>query len=124
MKKEDYKWQKYTAAWSKAKMVVVKQKNYIENVKKCRIIIHVYNYSLVQIKNIVYNIAWAKGSISCILLNQRRTLKMSYVDEVIELVIAKNPAQPEFHQAVKEVLESLRTVVEANEEEYRKKKLK
>ena len=44
---------------------------------------------------------------------------MSYVDEVIELVIAKNPAQPEFHQAVKEVLESLRTVVEANEEEER-----
>ena len=39
MKKEEYKWQKYTAAWSKAKMVVVKQKNYIENVKKCRIII-------------------------------------------------------------------------------------
>ena len=48
---------------------------------------------------------------------------MSYVDEVIELVIAKNPAQPEFHQAVKEVLESLRTVVEANEEEYRKNAL-
>ena len=45
---------------------------------------------------------------------------MSYVDEVIELVIAKNPAQPEFHQAVKEVLESLRVVIEANEEEYRK----
>ena len=45
---------------------------------------------------------------------------MSYVDEVIELVVAKNPAQPEFHQAVKEVLESLRVVVEANEEEYRK----
>ena len=45
---------------------------------------------------------------------------MSYVDEVIELVVAKNPAQPEFHQAVKEVLESLRPVVEANEEQYRK----
>ena len=26
---------------------------------------------------------------------------MSYVDEVYELVVAKNPAQPEFHQAVK-----------------------
>ena len=26
---------------------------------------------------------------------------MSYVDEVIELVIKKNPAEPEFHQAVK-----------------------
>ena len=45
---------------------------------------------------------------------------MSYVDEVIELVVAKNPAEPEFHQAVKEVLESLRVVVEANEEKYRK----
>ena len=36
---------------------------------------------------------------------------MSYVDEVYELVVAKNPAQPEFHQAVKEVLESLRVVM-------------
>ena len=45
---------------------------------------------------------------------------MSYVDEVLELVVAKNPAQPEFHQAAKEVLESLRVVIEANEEEYRK----
>jgi len=45
---------------------------------------------------------------------------MSYVDEVYELVVAKNPAQPEFHQAVKEVLESLRVVIEANEEKYRK----
>ena len=32
---------------------------------------------------------------------------MSYVDEVIAKVIEKNPAQPEFHQAVKEVLNSL-----------------
>ena len=45
---------------------------------------------------------------------------MSYVDEVIELVVAKNPAQPEFHQAVKEVLDSLRPVIDANEEKYRK----
>ena len=44
---------------------------------------------------------------------------MSYVDEVIEKVIAQNPSQPEFHQAVKEVLESLRVVIEANEEKYR-----
>ena len=41
---------------------------------------------------------------------------MSYVDEVIDLVVKKNPAEPEFHQAVKEVLESLRVVIEANEE--------
>ncbi len=45
---------------------------------------------------------------------------MSYVDEVLQMVIEKNPAQPEFHQAVKEVLESLRVVIEANEEAYRK----
>lgn len=45
---------------------------------------------------------------------------MSYVDEIIDLVVEKNPAQPEFHQAVKEVMESLRVVVEANEEQYRR----
>ncbi len=45
---------------------------------------------------------------------------MSYVDEVFDLVVARNPAQPEFHQAVKEVLESLRVVIEANEEKYRR----
>lgn len=36
------------------------------------------------------------------------------------MVVAKNPAQPEFIQAVKEVLESLRVVIEANEEVYKK----
>ena len=45
---------------------------------------------------------------------------MSYVDEVFQMVVDKNPAQPEFHQAVKEVLESLRVVIEANEDAYRK----
>ena len=45
---------------------------------------------------------------------------MSYVDEIYNYVVEKNPAQPEFHQAVKEVLESLRVVIEANEDEYRK----
>ena len=48
---------------------------------------------------------------------------MSYVDEVIDLVVKQNPAEPEFHQAVKEVLESLRVVIEANEEKYRKEAL-
>ena len=48
---------------------------------------------------------------------------MSYVDEVIDLVVQKNPGEPEFHQAVKEVLESLRVVIEANEEKYRKEAL-
>ncbi|MBR3397353.1 MAG: NADP-specific glutamate dehydrogenase [Lachnospiraceae bacterium] len=45
---------------------------------------------------------------------------MSYVDEVIASVIEKNPAEPEFIQAVKEVLETIRPVVDANEEKYRK----
>ena len=45
---------------------------------------------------------------------------MSYVDEVLEQVIRTNPAQPEFHQAVQEVLESLRVVIEKNEDAYRK----
>ncbi len=48
---------------------------------------------------------------------------MSYVDEVYNYVVEKNPAQPEFHQAVREVLDSLRVVIEANEEEYRKEAL-
>ena len=45
---------------------------------------------------------------------------MSYVDEVLAELIEKNPAEPEFHQAAKEVLESLRPVVEQNEEKFRK----
>lgn len=48
---------------------------------------------------------------------------MGYVDEVIERVITKNPGEPEFHQAVREVLESLRPVVEKNEEVYRREAL-
>ena len=44
---------------------------------------------------------------------------MSYVDEVYQNLGEKNPAQPEFLQAAKEVLESLRPVVDANEEKYR-----
>ena len=46
--------------------------------------------------------------------------KMSYVDEVIEQVTAKNPGEPEFHQAVREVLDSIRPVVDANEEKFRR----
>lgn len=48
---------------------------------------------------------------------------MSYVDEVYNRVVAQNPSQPEFHQAVKEVLESLRPVIEADEAKYRKEAL-
>ena len=45
---------------------------------------------------------------------------MSYVDEVLAVVQKKNADQPEFLQAVTEVLDSLRPVIEANEELYRK----
>lgn len=45
---------------------------------------------------------------------------MSYVDEVLELVKKKNASEPEFIQAVTEVFESLKPVIEANEEKYRK----
>ena len=45
---------------------------------------------------------------------------MSYVDEVIERVITENGSEPEFIQAVKEVLNSLRPVVDANEEKFRR----
>ena len=48
---------------------------------------------------------------------------MSYVDEVYDRVVAQNPAQPEFHQAVKEVLSTLRPAIEEKEQEYRREAL-
>ena len=45
---------------------------------------------------------------------------MGYVDEVMESVQKKNASEPEFLQAVKEVLDSLRPIVDVNEETYRK----
>ena len=48
---------------------------------------------------------------------------MSYVDEVLAKVKAKNASEPEFLQAVEEVLNSLRPVIEANEEMYKKQAL-
>ena len=48
---------------------------------------------------------------------------MSYVDEVLAKVKAKNASEPEFLQAVDEVLNSLRPVIEANEEMYKKQAL-
>ena len=47
-------------------------------------------------------------------------LSMSYVNEILERVAAQNPGQPEFLQAVTEVLESLQVVIEKNEADYRK----
>jgi len=48
---------------------------------------------------------------------------MSYIDETLQKVITENPNQPEYHQAVKEVLESLRPAIERNEAEYRREAL-
>lgn len=45
---------------------------------------------------------------------------MSYVEEIYAKVVAQNPGETEFHQAVKEVLESLNLVIEKNEDLYRK----
>ena len=48
---------------------------------------------------------------------------MSYIDETLQKVMEQNPNQPEFHQAVKEVLESLRPAIERNEVQYRREAL-
>ncbi|MBO6065253.1 MAG: NADP-specific glutamate dehydrogenase, partial [Lachnospiraceae bacterium] len=45
---------------------------------------------------------------------------MSYVEEVLELVKKKNASEPEFIQAVTEVFESLKPVIEADEEKYKR----
>lgn len=45
---------------------------------------------------------------------------MSYVDEIYAKVVEQNPGENEFHQAVKEVLDSLKLVIDANEDKYRK----
>ena len=45
---------------------------------------------------------------------------MSYVDDVIAEVEKQNPTEKEFHQAVREVLESIRVVVEKNEEAFKR----
>lgn len=45
---------------------------------------------------------------------------MGYVDEVLDLVKEKNSGESEFIQAVTEVLNTLRPVIDANEELYRK----
>ncbi len=45
---------------------------------------------------------------------------MSYTEEVYARVVEKNPGEAEFHQAVKEVLATIKPVIDANEAEYRK----
>ena len=48
---------------------------------------------------------------------------MSYVDDVLTRVANQNPDQPEFNQAVTEVLESLRPAIEQNEEDRKSTRL-
>lgn len=52
-------------------------------------------------------------------INQRiggEGVPMSYVNDIIEQVIKRNPNEPEFHQAIKEVLPSLEPLIEENRE--------
>lgn len=44
---------------------------------------------------------------------------MSYVNEVIEQITKENPGEPEFHQTLNEVYQSIEVVVDANEKQYR-----
>ena len=48
---------------------------------------------------------------------------MHYIEEINQMIIEQNPDQPLFHQAVQEVLESLRPVIERNEDLYRREAL-
>lgn len=45
---------------------------------------------------------------------------MSYTDRIYEMVVEKNKGEVEFHQAVKEVLDSLKLVIDKNEDIYQK----
>ena len=52
----------------------------------------------------------------------KRDAGADYANQILNLVKAKNPAEPEFHQAVLEVFESLRPVLERHPE-YREAKI-
>ena len=41
---------------------------------------------------------------------------MSYIKDIINQVIENNPGEPEFHQAVTEVMESLQVVIDKHPE--------
>lgn len=47
---------------------------------------------------------------------RQKEILVSYSSQVYEMVVRKNPAEPEFHQAVKEVLETLEPVLERHPE--------
>ena len=48
---------------------------------------------------------------------------MAYVDEIMESVLKRNPGEPEFHQAVREILDSIAPVIAKHERDYREEKL-
>lgn len=48
---------------------------------------------------------------------------MAYVDEIMESVLMRNPGEPEFHQAVNEVLTSIAPVIAKHEADYRENKI-
>ena len=48
---------------------------------------------------------------------------MAYVDEIMESVLKRNPGEPEFHQAVREILDSIAPVIAKHESDYREDKI-
>ncbi len=54
--------------------------------------------------------------ISCIYRREEKIIIMTYVQSVLEDVVLRNPGESEFHQAVREVLESLEPVFEKHPE--------
>jgi len=53
---------------------------------------------------------------SAVMEPPKKNAAADYISQILNLVKAKNPAEPEFHQAVLEVLESLRLVLERHPE--------
>ncbi len=51
--------------------------------------------------------------------NTLSATKSEYLNRIIDLTASKNPNEPEFLQAVKEVLSSLEPVILKHEEEYK-----
>ena len=59
---------------------------------------------------------------SAVMEPPKQNAAADYINQIFNLVKAKNPAEPEFHQAVMEVLESLRLVLERHPE-YQENKI-
>ena len=81
-----------------------------------KIFIKKFHLALSICNTLVYNNVDLKNNYTM----DEEEIIMSYTEEVYERVVAQNPNEPEFHQAVKEVLDSLKVVIDKNEEKYRK----